>query len=303
MKRHIELTILLLMICAFAAAKDGKPRKSVVAQALDTVSYSDEYLDTVNVKKALAINDYTLLGVHYGVGLNQMNWTPSMEQKMLFTPVNVGISWTRYGKMFGYMPYFGIQVGLFYTQEGYKFRYNTEENYVPVFMGAQSAIMDVIEVPVLAHCHVDFWKMKVILNVGLYGGYRIGIHRYAPEIDVAGLRYQNLTPGYEIKLEDAYVRSFTPFEKRFDYGIKAGLGFGFVFDPVEIHIEAMYKHAFASLFEADYYSQYYYRYSYQMNVIISVGLHFQLGKRIGKTRQQIRREARESLTVNSSISQ
>ena len=171
MKRHIELTILLLMICAFAAAKDGKPRKSVVAQVLDTVSYSDEYLDTVNVKKALAINDYTLLGVHYGVGLNQMNWTPSMEQKMLFTPVNVGISWTRYGKMFGYMPYFGIQIGALYTKEGYRLK----EGYK--VQGASTAVMQIIEMPVLAHIHYDFWKMKLMVNIGFYGAYRLSIQR------------------------------------------------------------------------------------------------------------------------------
>ena len=300
-KTFIIICTILLGIPGLAQNQD---LDSLLLHGISVESLPDEIIDNYDLKKKKPINDYSLIGVQYGVGLSRTLLNPEFaKQDFAFMPYNIGVTYSRYGKMFGYMPYFGIQVGLFYTQEGYKFRYNTEENYVPVFMGAQSAIMDVIEVPVLAHCHVDFWKMKVILNVGLYGGYRIGIHRYAPEIDVAGLRYQNLTPGYEIKLEDAYVRSFTPFEKRFDYGIKAGLGFGFVFDPVEIHIEAMYKHAFASLFEADYYSQYYYRYSYQMNVIISVGLHFQLGKRIGKTRQQIRREARESLTVNSSISQ
>ncbi|MGN0191418.1 MAG: hypothetical protein ACI39U_07155, partial [Candidatus Cryptobacteroides sp.] len=112
-------------------------------------------------------------------------------------------------------------------------------------------------------------------------------------------RYHNLTPDYPLELQDDNVRSFSSFENRLDYGIKAGLGFAFIFDPVELHIEASYKHSFSSLFKADYYSQYYYRYSYQMNIIVSVGLHFQLGRRTGKTRQQIRREAIESLNESN----
>lgn len=268
MKRHIELTILLLMICAFAAAKDGKPRKSVVAQALDTVSYSDEYLDTVNVKKALAINDYTLLGVHYGVGLNQMNWTPSMEQKMLFTPVNVGISWTRYGKMFGYMPYFGIQIGALYTKEGYRLK----EGYK--VHGASTAVMQIIEMPVLAHIHYDFWKMKLMVNIGFYGAYRLSIQRIGDAV------------------RDEYEYNFTETDYRWDYGIKGGAGFGFIFDPVEIHFNAWYKYGFGSLYKPNYYSEYYYRYATASNFVFTVGLHFQITKRTGKTNHELKKEAK-----------
>lgn len=268
MKRHIELTILLLMICAFAAAKDGKPRKSVVAQALDTVSYSDEYLDTVNVKKALAINDYTLLGVHYGVGLNQMNWTPSMEQKMLFTPVNVGISWTRYGKMFGYMPYFGIQIGALYTKEGYRLK----EGYK--VQGASTAVMQIIEMPVLAHIHYDFWKMKLMVNIGFYGAYRLSIQRIGDAV------------------RDEYEYNFTETDYRWDYGIKGGAGFGFIFDPVEIHFNAWYKYGFGSLYKPNYYSEYYYRFATASNFVFTVGLHFQITKRTGKTNHELKKEAK-----------
>ena len=45
-------------------------------------SWSDEYLDTVTINKKQVINDYSLLGVQYGVGLSQVLWNPSMSQKM-----------------------------------------------------------------------------------------------------------------------------------------------------------------------------------------------------------------------------
>ena len=295
-KIHFILFILILSLPSFAQNQD---LDSLLLSGISVDSLPDEIVDSYDLKKKKPINDYSMIGFQYGVGMSRTLLNPEFaKQDFIFTPLNVGVMYTRYGKMFGYMPYFGIQVGLFYAREGYKFRYDKEENFVPVFMGGQSAVMDVVEVPVLAHCHVDFWIMKAILNVGFYGGYKLGIHRYAPD-KIEGLRYHNLTPDYPLELQDEYTRSFTSFENRLDYGIKAGLGFAFIFDPVELHIEAMYKHSFGSLFKEDYYSPYYYRYSYQMNIIFSVGLHFQLGKRIGKTKHQIRREARESVLMQN----
>ena len=29
----------------------------------------------------------------------------------------------------------------------------------------------------MAHLHFDFWKMKVMANIGIFGGYRLGIQR------------------------------------------------------------------------------------------------------------------------------
>ena len=55
--------------------------------SLDLVpTFSDEYLDTVKMKKAKAINDYTMIGVQYGVSLSQMRFNPTKRQGMLMTP-------------------------------------------------------------------------------------------------------------------------------------------------------------------------------------------------------------------------
>lgn len=255
-------------------------------------SLSDDVIDRYDPKKSQKINDYSMIGVQYGAGMSRTLLQPEIaKEDMSFMPYNIGVLYTRYGKMFGYMPYFGFQAGLFLTQEGYKFRYDSKKLTIPVFLGAQSAVMDVVEVPVLAHCHADFWKMKLILNAGLYIGYRLGIHRYAPAETADGLKFINLTPDYDYA-SVSFEREFASFENRLDYGIKGGVGFAFIFDPIEIHFQAMYKHSYSSLFKPNYYSSYYYRYSYQQNIIVSVGLHFQLGKRIGKTRRQIRDEAK-----------
>ena len=267
MMRKILTVVIAIISCAAVYAQEDTLGVAGIEISEDSVVFSDAYLDSLDVRKKSIINDYTLIGVQYGVGLNQMSWNPRMEQKMQLVPVNFGVTWTRFCKMFGYMPYFGIQAGLFYAREGYSLEeeYNVE--------GATDVLMDVVEVPVLAHFH--FWKMKLMANIGFYGSYRLNIQRMGPDV------------------APAVANSFLSTDRRFDYGIKGGAGFGFVFDPVEIHITAMYKYGFGSLYEPNYYSEYYYRFASVSNLIISVGVHFQLTKRTGKTSHQLRQEARE----------
>ncbi len=233
--------------------------------------FTDEFLDSTNVKKAKnLINDYTLVGIQYGMGLNEMSFNPHMEQSMLFTPINIGFLYTRYGKIFGYMPYFGIQLGLFYTKEGYYL----DEGYN--IQGARKVTWDVVEFPALAHMHFDFWKMKFMVNIGFYVSYRLTIDRSG-----------------DIELPPALVNNFLSTDHRFNYGIKGGAGFGLIFDPIEIHLMAHYKYGFASMYDANYYSEYYYRFATDSNFIFSIGVHFQLTKRTGKTRKQLKSEAQE----------
>jgi len=244
---------------------------------------TDEALDTIIIRKKIPINDYSMVGVQYGVGLSQVVWNPSQKQDMVFIPYNIGVTFTRYGKMFGYMPYFGFQAGLFYTQEGYQFEYNEEKEYTYKIEGAEKAVMDVVELPLLAHLHIDFWKMKVLAEIGCYAGYRLKIERF---------------PGKTGSVSADVQHSFLDTDNRFDYGIKGGLGLGLIFDPIEIHIKAQYKHSFSSLYEPDHYSEYYYRFAYPSNIVISAGVHFQLTKRTGNTKAQLRRQARNLVYGN-----
>ena len=179
--KHTQVILLavFLLLGAEVRAQDFDIDVDSLATAHFSVdSLSDDVIDRYDAKKRRRINDYSMIGVQYGVGMSRTLLQPEIgKEDMIFMPYNIGVLYTRYGKMFGYMPYFGFQAGLIFTQEGYKFRYDSKKQTVPVFLGAQSAVMDVVEVPVLAHCHADFWKMKLILNAGFYVGYRLGIHR------------------------------------------------------------------------------------------------------------------------------
>lgn len=287
------------ILLAIAAALVPHAAKSQdLAHAQDTASMSravlmeervqeiitDAQLDTINVKKKLVINDYAMIGFQYGVGLSQVMWNPKQKQDMLFVPVNAGVTVTKYAKMFGFLPYFGFQAGLFYA----RFKYDKDNDYTYTVEGAEKAIMDVIEVPLLLQCHVDLWNFKFMVNLGCYGGYRLAIERF---------------PGKSGSVAPEVQHSFLPTDRRWDYGIKGGVGFGLVFDPVEIHIQAMYKHSMSTLYNPDYYSEYYYRFAYPTNIVISAGVHFQITKRTGKTKAQLKKMARDMVyQTNENIS-
>lgn len=285
MKKIVLIYLLTLCPILLFAQEEKSGRKNLKSdgriELLDTLT--DEFLDTVTIEKKLKLNDYSLIGFQYGAALSQVMWNPVQKQQMVFIPVNVGVTYTLYGKMFGYMPFFGFQAGVFYTREGYQFEYNEERNYTYTIEGAEKAVMDVIEVPVLSHIHVDFWHFKIIAQLGVFGGYRLGIHRY---------------PGSTGYVKPEVEKAFLDTDNRFDYGLKGGVGFGLVFDPVEFHIQAMYKHSLSSLYEPDHYSQYFYRFAYPSNIVISAGVHFQLTKRSGMTKKDLKKQAREIVYGN-----
>lgn len=292
------LTFILLLTVSFAHTAYGidkdtlKIRKSPMKlekmkvsdyQVSQADTLTNEFLDTLTIKKKLVVNDYSLIGVQYGAGLSQVMWNPRQEQAMLFVPVNFGVTYTKYGKMFD-MPLFAFKAGLFYAQEGYQFEYNEEYDWTYKIEGAEKAIFDVVEVPLLFQFHYDTWNFKIIAEVGCYGGYRLAIHRF---------------PGKTGSVSPELEHSFTDTDIRLDYGIKGGAGIALVFDPIEIHLTASYKHSFSSLYTPDHYSQYYYRFAYPSNIIISAGVHYQLSKRTGKTKAALKKEAKELVYGNN----
>lgn len=283
MKRiTIILTVLFGLSCIMTDARErAKDTLNVEIAISDTLT--DEFLDSYQIKKKLVLNDYSMIGIQGGVGLSQVMWNPKYRQDMILLPVNFGVLYTKYGKMFGYMPYFGFQIGLMYAQEGYQFKSDKDDpDRIPnTIQGADKAVYDVVEMPLLSHIHFDMWRMKIIANIGFYAGYRLKIHRFP-----YGGEFTN--PAYA-ETENAFLET----DRRWDYGIKGGLGFGLVFDPIEIHIKAMYKHSLSSLYNPDYASKYYYRYAYPSNIVISAGLHFQLTKRTGKTKSDLKKQAKD----------
>lgn len=264
------------MILSSFIISNAQETSRLLPEGLTVESVSDKMLDSLDVRKKLVINDYTMIGIQYGVNLSQVSWNPPQSQDMLLLPMNLGITITTYGKMFGYMPFFGFQTGIYYTKEGYQFEYNEEKDYTYKIEGAEKAVYDVIEVPLMMHGHYDLWNFKIFANLGCFAGYRMAIHRF---------------PGLTGNVSPEVEHSFVATDRKWDYGIKGGVGFGLVFDPFEIHFQAMYKYSLGTLYDPDHYSDIYYRYAYPTNIVISAGIHFHLTKRSGKTKKELRQEA------------
>ena len=251
----------------------------------DSLVFTDEYLDTVVLnKRGQAINDYSLLGVNYGVTFSTIYFNPTkMGTAFKFNPSYFSIMYTHYEKMFGYLPYFGVSVGFSHSHEGVRFTNNPETGYPLGYVdGATDLTIETYELPAMMQIHVDAAPTKIMANLGAYVGYRTSVSRSG------------------IWMDQEYANKFRDYEYRFDYGITGGAGIAFMIDPVELHLNLVARWSMQNLYEPDYYNEtfhpyntYYYRYANPIDISVTAGIYFQLTKRTGKTTKQLKKEAKD----------
>ena len=145
-------------------------------------------------------------------------------------------------KMF---PYFGIQTGVSYVEHGFSMPDDDAEWYG---MPATTRYR-LLSVPLVSQFHIDFWKMRLLFNVGAFGGYRFG----------ANYKY------------DCY-------DIRPDYGFIGGGGLAVRMKPFEFHLECNYQYSLSMLFNPRKMSNAYFIYVYPHHLTFSFGLFFQLGR-------------------------
>lgn len=270
MKKAV-LTFAMLLSCALLRAQK------------DSLMYTAEYLDTVNIKRVVNINDYHMIGINYGGTFSTVFFNPTkMGSDFKFNPNYFSVMFTHYEKMFNYIPYFGITAGVSLSHSGVRFE-NGDDGYPLGFVdGATDMSIRTIEVPVMMQMHFDTAPTKILANLGGYGGYRLSVERDG------------------IYMDKEYADKFRDYEYRFDYGIMGGVGLGFMFDPIEIHLNVLGRWSLSNLYEPDYYNEifhpyntYYYRYANPIDVSVTLGVYLQLTKRTGKTTKQIKQEARD----------
>ena len=237
------------------------------------------YLDTVVVKKP-KLNDYIMIGAFGGASLARGYFNPDRYTNFYLHYPVFGVSIVKYSAMFGIFPNMGTEFGAQLDYEGYQYQeYESNgKKYRSQTDGAYEAWMRVPEVFLLSHFHAEFGDhFKGMLKIGLFGGYRLDVHRSGPAV------------------APEYVNGFTDHDRRATYGARAGAGFGLVFEPIEIHLMANLKWGWSPYYEPDYYSPYYYRYAYPLDLNITLGVYFQLTKRYGRTRSALRKMAREAV--------
>lgn len=240
------------------------------------VDFPDEYLDTVKIKVQDKINDYSMIGASYGVTFSRQYFNPSYQQDFVFRPTYFSVMFTHYEKMFDYLPYFGFQIGASYSHEGYKFRTDKDTGNPSLTVnGASTVTVDTVEMPFMMQAHVDARSLRFLANLGIYGGYRLKIHREGPAVP------------------EELVNNFCEQDNRLDYGALGGIGVGFVFEPFEFHVSALVRYSFSTMFQPNYASEYYYIFANPLDVIVHAGVHIHISNRTGKTNRQLRQQARE----------
>ena len=262
MKRILTFLLLTLLAAAGARAQHTSEADSLLREETPA-------------KKAL-INDYVMIGVNYGVSFSNMYYSPARHNRAWqFMPNYVSVTFTKYSKMFDNIPMFGLVLGVVHGYEGFGFKRDPETGRSQDVDGAEQGTIEVFEIPALAQIHVDFHPGKILANVGVYGGWRNSISRSGPN------------------LEPEFANAFRSYENRWEYGFQGGAGFALMFDPIEIHFNALLRWSWSSLYAPDYASKYYYHYAYPLDIIATVGVHYQLTKRSGKTTKALRQKAKE----------
>lgn len=269
----------LLAICLLAAV----PLCSS-AQEEQGLIYTDEFLDTVVIRRDAGLNDYAMVGVNYGVTFSRMLFNPPKGQSWKFSRDYCSVMFAKYGKMFGYMPYFGLAFGFAHGYEGFLTAVNKEtgsNTFIEYRWGearfpVTELSYEVVEAPLLAEFHYDMDYLKLIADAGIYGGYRYNVRRNSI---------------YAIP-EDMYT-DFYAYENKFDYGLQGGLGIAFVFDPLELRLAAGVRYSWSSIYQADYNDEVYYRFAYPFDLMATVGVYVHLGRRRGRTVKDLRKQAYE----------
>lgn len=291
MKMGRRLALILASLAALCSPAFSQEVPQIEFFALPD-SLTAEYLDSLEVPSAVKTNDYWMVGAFGGGTLINGYWNP--PRTVSTTPLfgAYGVSVIKYTTMLNMFRMVGLEFGLQKTYEGYFFKENKETGLTPNIMGSQSAKIDVYEANLLAHFHFDIGDhFKLMIKGGLYGGYRYRIHREGPYV--------------REQMEDDFVMDLPTngdqvySDERLTYGVEAGLGFGVMFDPVEIHIGALGKWGWREYHNPNYLSPYYYRFSYPFDIMLQVGVYYQLTPRHGHTRRELRRMARN--IVQSSI--
>ena len=286
MKKYILLTALLVAALPLCAQEKKETRKKHTIDLDEEFfhlpdSVTDDYLDNASLPKAARINDYWIVGVHGGISLEHGYFNPSRDVHFYPKMPVYGFSITRFATMMNTFPNLGMEFGFQHNYEGYKFKEfeMNGEIYIHDIDGANEAYMEVPEVFLLTHGHIDMGRyVKINLKGGVFGGYRMNITRIGSHV------------------ESEYVNAFYDTDNRWTYGIQGGLGLGLMLDPIEFHVGVQIKWGWSPFCPPDKYSPYYYRYVYPLDGAVTFGVYYQLTKRRGHTRSSLRRMARQYVT-------
>ena len=197
-----------------------------------------------------------LVGVRSGYNISGIDYQRNDLPKTIPTYLNFSFLYTYYHPMWDQFPFFGLQVGVNYSEQGY------------CMPGLHSVLLDttryrVLTIPVVSQFHIDFWKMRLLVNLGAFGGYRLSAK-------------ESFYEGEHERINRDYA--YDCYDIRVDYGFIGGGGLSYRANPFEIHLECNYHYSLSMLYHPKKISNASYIYIYPHQLLFSVALHYQFKK-------------------------
>lgn len=180
-----------------------------------------------------------LIGIRAGYNISGLDTRPDFKHKTITTSQNFSLVYTYYHSLWGTINIFGIQTGVTKQSQGYKTLKDEINTY------------ETIIIPMVSQFHFDFWKMRLLLNAGCFGGYRYSKSNF----DGSG---------------------FDEFDNKLDYGFIAGGGLAFIFKPLELHLEGNYQYSLTYLHKPKKFSNTDLLFTYPKQLLFNVTLNVQL---------------------------
>ena len=222
----------------------GEQQKIHIYKELKDNSFADAA--AVKIKDSTVLSQH-LIGIKAGYSTASVSFSQDVNHKGIKSPINFGIYYTYYHSLWKSMPYFGIQTGLEYSEMGYT---NVVEDDNDNIISETEQRYQAVQLPLLSQFRIDFWKMRLLVNIGPYG-------YYITSTDIEG--------GMPATTNKAGV------------GIMGGGGLAFVFNPVEFHVECNYRYAMSNFCDPKIYSQEHWVYTHANQLTFSFGVFFRLG--------------------------
>ena len=198
-----------------------------------------------------------LIGLRSGYNVSGINFQRYDEPKSVTTYTNFSLLYTYYHPLWEVLDFFGLQTGISYTEQGFSMPNDYNEDLYDITR------YQVFTIPVTSQFHIDFWRMRLLLNIGAFGGYRFS----------ANEALYNRT-GELIKRD--YI--FDCYDTKPDFGFIGGGGLAFKVKPFEVQFECNYQYSLSMLYNPKKLSNTSYIYVYPKQLIFSVALFLQLSK-------------------------
>jgi hypothetical protein len=199
-----------------------------------------------------------MIGIRGGYNTTGIDFQRNDDPKNISTIVNCSLLYTYYHPLWDHFHFFGIQTGISYSEQGFSMPslYHPEELY-------DVTRYKVISIPVVSQFHIDFWKLRLLVNLGAFVGYRFGAQEWL------------FTEDRE-KVKQPYM--YDCYDKRTDYGFIGGGGLAFKAKPFEIQFECNYNYSLSLLYNPRKVSNNSFIYVYPHQLVFSLALFFPLSK-------------------------